>query len=72
MPPFGPIRRRELIRVLQQAGYRGPYTGGRYEYLVRGTLKVHIPNPHGGDIGRHLLARILSQAGISREEWEQF
>jgi hypothetical protein len=28
-----------------------------------------IPNPHGADISVDLLARILRQAGISREEW---
>jgi predicted RNA binding protein YcfA (HicA-like mRNA interferase family) len=32
---------------------------------------VVLPNPHKGDIERNLLARILKQAGISREEWEQ-
>ena len=33
-------------------------------------IRVRIPNPHRGDIGRRLLADILRQAGISREEWE--
>ncbi len=70
MPPFGPIKRQDLIRVLRQAGYLGPYAGGKHEYLIRDGQKLHIPNPHGGDIGRHLLARILKQAGIAREEWE--
>lgn len=71
MPPFGPIKRRDIVRVFQQAGYTGPYAGGKHEYMVKGEQKVYIPNPHSGDIGWHLLARILRQAGISREEWEQ-
>jgi predicted RNA binding protein YcfA (HicA-like mRNA interferase family) len=71
MPPFGPIKRQELIRALRQAGYLGPYPGGSHEYLVKGARKLHIPNPHGGDIGPHLLARILKQAGLTREEWER-
>jgi predicted RNA binding protein YcfA (HicA-like mRNA interferase family) len=39
--------------------------------MVKGDLALTIPNPHKGDIGRDLLTRILRQAGISREEWEQ-
>ena len=38
--------------------------------MVRGDLVLTIPNPHQGDIGIGLLARILRQGGISREEWE--
>jgi predicted RNA binding protein YcfA (HicA-like mRNA interferase family) len=39
--------------------------------MVKEQLRVVIPNPHRGDIDRGLLARILRQAGITREEWEQ-
>lgn len=39
--------------------------------MVKGNSTLTIPNPHGGDIGRELLTRILRQAGITREEWEQ-
>jgi hypothetical protein len=38
--------------------------------MVRGDNTIRIPNPHRGDIGRELLADILRQAGISRDEWE--
>jgi hypothetical protein len=39
--------------------------------MIRRDVTVRIPNPHGRDIGVALLTRILRQAGISREEWEQ-
>jgi predicted RNA binding protein YcfA (HicA-like mRNA interferase family) len=71
MPPFGPIKRRDLIRYLQQLGFNGPRGGGKYGVMRRGTTTVVLPNPHKGDIERNLLARILKQAGISREEWEK-
>jgi len=71
MPSFGPIKRADLIRALRQAGFEGPFTGGKHQFMVRGELRLVIPNPHAGEIGRELLARILRQAGISREEWEQ-
>lgn len=71
MPAFGPVSRRDLIRVLRALGFDGPYSGGKHEFMVRGDVTLRIPNPHRGDIGRELLARILRQAGISRDEWEQ-
>ena len=37
--------------------------------MQRGNKKVRIPNPHRGDIGVDLLANMLRQAGISRDEW---
>jgi hypothetical protein len=38
--------------------------------MVKGQLKLWIPNPHQGDISKSLLAKILRQANISKEEWE--
>ncbi|MBI4617601.1 MAG: type II toxin-antitoxin system HicA family toxin [Planctomycetes bacterium] len=71
MPPWGPVSRRVLIATLRRLGFEGPYSGGRHEFMVRGTLTVAIPNPHGRDIGVGLLARILQQAGVTRREWEE-
>ncbi len=70
MPTLGPISRRELISYLQRLGLDGPYSGGRHQYMLRGTMRLWIPNPHQGDIGLPLLIRILRQAGIQRDEWE--
>ena len=39
--------------------------------MVKGALRLAIPNPHKGDIGQEFLARILRQAGIERDEWEK-
>ncbi|MDP9372911.1 MAG: type II toxin-antitoxin system HicA family toxin [Chloroflexota bacterium] len=73
MPVYGPISRRELITTLRRLGWDGPYTGsGKHpQYMTKGNRQLRLPNPHRGDIGVHLLGRILSQAGISRDEWEQ-
>jgi predicted RNA binding protein YcfA (HicA-like mRNA interferase family) len=71
MPSFGPIKRSDLVRHLRQLGFEGPYSGGRHQFMVKGELKLYVPNPHQGDISRGLLARILRQAGIDRDEWEQ-
>ena len=38
--------------------------------LTEGRVYVTIPNPHHGkDIGVGILAQILREGGISREEW---
>jgi len=71
MPRFGPISRRDLIRALRQAGFDGPYSGGKHPFMIKRDLTLTLPNPHQGDIGRELLIRILRQAGISREDWEK-
>jgi predicted RNA binding protein YcfA (HicA-like mRNA interferase family) len=70
MPPFGAIKRRDLIRALKQLGFAGPFPGGNHQYMTKEQFKVTIPNPHRGDISKGLLGRILAEAGISREEWE--
>ena len=71
MPPFGPIKRKDLVRIFRDLGFDGPYTGGRHQFMVRGEVSIRIPNPHEADIGKELLIRILRQAGVNREEWEQ-
>ena len=71
MPPFGPVRRSELVRALRALGFDGPYSGGKHQFMVRGSATLRIPNPHQGDIGRELLSRILRQAGVDRETWEK-
>jgi predicted RNA binding protein YcfA (HicA-like mRNA interferase family) len=69
--PAAPIPLRELIRKFRALGFRGPFSGGRHQFMIRGALKVRIPNPHHRkDISAPLLNEILRQAGISDEEWE--
>jgi predicted RNA binding protein YcfA (HicA-like mRNA interferase family) len=71
VPRFGPISRKELIRYLRQLGFDGPYSGGKHQFMSKANLTLRITNPHHADISRELLIRILRQAGINRDEWEQ-
>jgi hypothetical protein len=57
MPPFKPVKR--------------TYTGGRHEFLVKGQLRLILPNPHQAEIRKDLLARILRQANLTRAGWEK-
>lgn len=69
MPPLSPISRKNLIRKLREFGYEGPYSGGNHQFMVRGARRLFIPNPHQGDIGVSLLAKVLKQAEIDPSEW---
>jgi predicted RNA binding protein YcfA (HicA-like mRNA interferase family) len=71
MPRFGSIKHRELVQCLRQLGFRGPYAGGKYQFMVKGGLRVRIPNPHWEDIGRNLLGEILREAHIEIAAWEE-
>ena len=67
-----PITRRELIRRFRKLGFRGPYSGGKHQFMAKGSLKVRVPNPHRErDITDALLNEILRQADISKAEWEE-
>lgn len=70
MPRLGPIKRADLIRYLKKAGFVGPYAGAKHQLMIRGDRTLRLPNPHQSDIGKELLARILRQAGIDKDEWE--
>jgi len=71
MPSFGPIKRRDLIKALKKAGFEGPFAGGKHEFLVKGELRLVLPNPHQSEISKILLSRILKQTGIRRKDWEE-
>ena len=71
MPIIGPIKRKELIRYLWQLNFIGPYSGGKHQFMLKGQLRVRIPNPHKGDISKNLLKQILREAGIGRATWEK-
>jgi predicted RNA binding protein YcfA (HicA-like mRNA interferase family) len=66
---LNPISQQELVKRLRRFGFAGPFGGGKHLFMIKGTLRLTIPNPHKEAIGSDLLIRILRQAGISREEW---
>lgn len=48
MPPFGPIRRREVIAGLRKLGFVGPFSGGKHQFMQRGALVLTIGHPTQG------------------------
>jgi len=68
---LSPVSQQELVKRLKRFGFEGPLSGGKHLYMVKGSLRLTIPNPHRQAISSDLLLRILRQAGISREEWTE-
>lgn len=69
MPKFKPVSWRELVKLLRDFGFKGPYQSGKHPYMIKGDLTLTIPNPHQKDISCDLLSRILRQAGIDKKNW---
>jgi predicted RNA binding protein YcfA (HicA-like mRNA interferase family) len=71
MPKIGPINRKELIQYLRKMDFVGPYSGGKHQFMIKGRLRVRIPNPHKSNIGKNLIKKILTEAGIDIAIWEK-
>ena len=71
MPAIRPIKYKELIHFLRKLNFSGPYSGGKHQFMVKGDLRVRIPNPHKRDIGKNLLKQILIEAEIDIGVWEK-
>lgn len=66
MPSIGPIKRNGLINYLRRLGFTEPKSGGKHEFMLKGKLKLVLPNPHRSDVS----VGLLRQAGVTKEEWE--
>jgi predicted RNA binding protein YcfA (HicA-like mRNA interferase family) len=63
------ITPRQLIRVLEQKGWRLDRVRGSHHVMVHPDQRRAIPVPmHNRDLKSGTLAAILRNAGISREE----
>ena len=69
MHRIGPVSLEAFLKKLRVLGFEGPYAGGRHFFMIKGDLRLTVPNPHKKEIGVDLLLKLLKQAGITREEW---
>jgi predicted RNA binding protein YcfA (HicA-like mRNA interferase family) len=63
-----PLSPKQIRKRFRQLGFE-IVRGADHDFAVKGTLKVRLPNPHRGDVSVGLLAEILRQARIDRDEW---
>ncbi|MBI5325706.1 MAG: type II toxin-antitoxin system HicA family toxin [Ignavibacteriae bacterium] len=66
-----PISYKEFLRKLKNFGFDGPFPGGKHQYMIKGKIRLTIPNPHRKEISVDLLIRLLKQTGISKEDWSE-
>ncbi len=69
---LAPISRRDFIERLRNLGWEGSFAGGKHEFMIKGAMKLPIPNPHGrSEISVGKLREILNEIGVSRDEWHR-
>jgi len=66
-----PVSRRSLVADLKKFGFDGPFVGGRHQFMVKGQVRLVLPNPHRSEISVARLSRLLAQAGIEQSEWNK-
>jgi predicted RNA binding protein YcfA (HicA-like mRNA interferase family) len=71
MPALGSIKRKDLIWYLKKMQFDGPYSGGKHQFMIKGNVRLTLPNPHRQEISIGLLSKILKQAGIEKIDWEK-
>ncbi len=64
-----PVSRREFVKKLRRLGFEGPFSGGKHQFMKKGSFKICVPNPHGKEIGAVLLKQIIKDLRISDEEF---
>ena len=50
MPRLPPVSHAQLVAGLRRHGFEGPYAGGKHLFMLKGELRLTIPNPHSQDI----------------------
>lgn len=43
---LSPVKRGNMIARLKRLGFEGPFSGGKHQFLVNGTVRLTLPNPH--------------------------
>ncbi len=73
MSQWGPCKRRDFIRRLRRAGFDGPFSGARHQFMVYQRQRLAIPTNAEYSIAQlRVLLREVAQIvgrGISAEEW---
>jgi predicted RNA binding protein YcfA (HicA-like mRNA interferase family) len=71
MPRLVPLKPQEVIRKLKQLGFDGPYPGGRHQRMVnlKSGKVIPVPLHKGRDVSVGLIREIITEVGVSREDW---
>lgn len=51
-------------------GFKGPYSGGKHQFMIKDDITASAYNPYQSGIGREQLSRISKYAHITKDIWE--
>lgn len=72
MPKLSPVKAKELIRILEKQGFQVVHQKGSHVRLKHTDgRKTTVPMHSGENVGVGLLRKILRDANISRDEFEE-
>jgi predicted RNA binding protein YcfA (HicA-like mRNA interferase family) len=71
MPRLVPLKPQEVVRKLKNLGFEGPFPGGRHRRMVdpKTGRVVPIPFHKGQDVSVGLICEIITELGITRDDW---
>lgn len=73
MPRLPAIRPKEVISILEKKGFILKRVSGSHHVYVHPETKRRVVIPvHGRDIAKGTLLEILKEAGLSKDELEDF
>ena len=73
MPKLTPAKPQEVIRKLKKAGFEGPFPGGKHSFMRHPLtrVKISVPIHKGREIPIDTLRRIIDEAGLTVERWNE-
>ena len=70
MPRLPTVTSRQMVRVLERAGYVIDHQTGSHIVMIHKDDNTRIVVPwHNRDLGRGLTLRIIKSAGLTRDEF---
>ena len=60
-----PQKYHEFIAKLRKIGLEGPFSGSKHPYFLFGKIKIIVPNPHGGDVDKSIIKKVINKIGVS-------
>ena len=65
-----PVSWQELVKRLRALGFEGPFAGGKHLFMLKGALRLTLPNPHKQAVCVALKDRMVKMESMEHCEIE--